>query len=137
MLRLDPPQSVCADGCRTIWTAGVNRLFNSSPPGASPPPPPATADAATMRTRIALAHYLDRDRLPPADDPVLSKALDWSSVTPSAMARMLRDKCKPELAVVESLDARLGTADGLRLVSRLLPGGVWMDEAGGRPRPDG
>jgi hypothetical protein len=103
MLRVDPPQSVCADGCRTIWTAGVNRLFNSAPAGSPPPPSAATTDQTTARTRIALAYYLDRDRLPPADDPVLSKALDWSSVTPSATARMLRDKCNPELAAVQSL----------------------------------
>jgi hypothetical protein len=123
MLGLDPPQSICADGCRTIWAAGVNRLFNS-PPAGSPPPSAATADQATARTRTALAYYLDRDRLPPADDPVLSKALDWSSVTPSAMARMLRDKCNPELAVAESLEARLATAFDAAARNNLRPTAV-------------
>jgi hypothetical protein len=124
MLRVDPPQSVCADGCRTIWTAGVNRLFNSAPAGSPPPPSAATTDQTTARTRIALAYYLDRDRLPPADDPVLSKALDWSSVTPSATARMLRDKCNPELAVAESIEARLGAAFDTAARNNLRPAAV-------------
>ena len=124
MLRLDPPQSVCADGCRTIWTAGVNRLFNSPPPGSPPAPSAATADQATARTRMALAYYFDRDRLPTADDPVLGKALDWSSVTPSATARMLRDKCNPEIAVAESLQARLAAAFDAAAGNNLRPAAV-------------
>jgi hypothetical protein len=124
MLRLDPPQSVCADGCRTIWTAGVNRLFNSPPAGSPPAPSAATADQATTRTRMALAYYFDRDRLPTADDPVLGKALDWSSVTPAVMARTLRDKCNPEIAVAESLQARLAAAFDAAAGNNLRPAAV-------------
>jgi hypothetical protein len=124
LLRLDPNRSACNEGCRTVWTAGVNRLYNSLPANAPAPPPPVTDDADTMRRRAAVAYHIDWNRLPAANDPILSKPLDWIAVTPPAMARLLRDKCSPEFAVAESLEGRLAGAFGEAARNNLRPGAV-------------
>ncbi|MGH6741908.1 MAG: hypothetical protein ACREDY_23275 [Bradyrhizobium sp.] len=106
-LKVDRNHSTCNDGCRTVWTAGVNRLFNVPLPGSKPEPVP---DPDANKRRVAMTYALDWDRLPPATDPLLAKPLGWTFVTPPAVTRMLRDKCSPEFAVAESLEARWGEA---------------------------
>jgi len=118
-LPLDANHSTCNDGCRPIWFAGVNRLYNAAPAGA--PAPSDVADPVNARLRVALTYFIDLNRLPAADDPVLSKPLGWTSATPPATARMLRDKCNPEFAVAESLETRFGEAFETAARSNLRP----------------
>jgi hypothetical protein len=106
-LKLDPNHSSCNDGCRTIWAAGVNRLYNLPPADAKPPPAP---DPDANKRRVAIAYTLDWERSLSPSDPLLSKPMDWTFVTPPAVGRMLRDKCSPELTVAESLEGRWGEA---------------------------
>jgi hypothetical protein len=119
-LKLDRERSNCDDGCRTVYYAGVNRLFNTPPAGA-PATPSTMADAGLNRRRIALTYQVDWNRLPAADDARLSKPLDWTAVSPPETARMLRDKCNPEFVVAESLEARLGDAFDAAARNNLKP----------------
>ena len=105
-LKLEPDRSHCNDGCRTVWFAGVNRLFNRPADDAKPPAPP---DADVNRRRVFLTYHIDWNRPPSAPD-ALSKPLEWASAAPPATARMLRDTCNPEFAVAETLEGRWGDA---------------------------
>jgi len=107
-LKLERERSNCDEGCRIVYFAGVNRLFNTPPAGA-PAPAPA-AGGANDRLRVALIYQLDLNRLPATSDPQLSKPLGWAGVSPPATARLLREKCNPEFTVAEALEARLGDA---------------------------
>jgi hypothetical protein len=106
-LKLDPDRSTCNDGCRTVWFAGVNRLYGRPAANAKPAPDP---DPAVNRRRVALTHQVDFNRTPAPTDAILSKPLEWTFISSPAMARTLRDKCHPELAVAEALEARWGEA---------------------------
>jgi hypothetical protein len=108
LLRLDQRQAFCGNGCRTIFAGGVNRLYNIPP--ANTPAPATTSDPATTRARAVQFQQLELNRTPGANDPALSKPLDWAAATPPATARMLRDKCNPEFAVADSLEGRFGDA---------------------------
>jgi hypothetical protein len=116
--KLDPARSTCNDGCRPVWSAGVNRLYNSSPPGA---PVSTDIDARVIRLRGALAYHLDWERLPEPNAPVLKVPLGWASITPPAMARVLRERCSAELTVAESLQVRLAEAFGTAARNNLRP----------------
>jgi hypothetical protein len=105
-LKLDPQRSTCNDGCRTIWAAGVNRLYNFLP-NQKPSPPP---DPEANKRRVAMIYQLDWDRPLPATNPTLSKPMEWTFATPPAVGRMLRDKCSPEFTVAESLEMRWSDA---------------------------
>jgi hypothetical protein len=118
-LPLDANHSTCNDGCRPIWFAGVNRLYNTPPAGA--PAPSDAADPVNARLRVAFAYFIELNRLPAANDPVLIKPLGWASATPPATARVLRDKCNPEFAVAESLETRFGEAFETAARSNLRP----------------
>jgi hypothetical protein len=107
-LKLDRDRSNCDDGCRVAYHAGVNRLFNTLPPGTPAPAPLAVT--ANDKLRVALTYQIDWNRLPTASDPPAGKPLGWASVSPPATARLLRDKCNPEFSVAEALEARLGEA---------------------------
>jgi len=107
-LKLDRDRSTCDHGCRAIFHAGVNRLFNTPPAGAVAPA--IAASTGNERARVALTHQIDWNRLPAANDPVSGMPLGWASASPPATARMLRDKCGPEFAVAEALEVRLGDA---------------------------
>lgn len=106
-LKLEPSHSTCNDGCRTLWAAGINRLYNIPPATLNPAPP---ADPNADKRRIAMIYELDWNRLPAATDPLLSKPMDWTFVAPPAVTRMVRDRCSPEFTVAESLETRWGEA---------------------------
>jgi hypothetical protein len=113
-LKLDPARSNCNDGCRTVFHAGVNRLLFAPPAGG--PEPTHTSVPGISRQRVAMAYQIETSRVPEANAAVLNKPLQWGTMTPSATARMLRDKCNPEFTVAETLEGRL--ADSFETAAR-------------------
>ena len=59
---------------------------------------------------MALTYQVDFNRTPAPTDASLGKPLEWTFISSPAMARTLRDKCHPEMAVAEALEARWGEA---------------------------
>lgn len=120
-LKLDPKRYACAGGCRVVWSAGVNRLHSlrSGPPQAT-----TTTDQTIERLRSVFAYRLDRGRLPPPDDPLLSRGWDRVLTTPPAIATALRKQCDAEMTVAEALESRVADAFAEAAAKKLAPGAV-------------
>lgn len=92
----------CDQGCRTLWHAGINRITLVG----GTTPVPQGPDMALNRRRVGALQLMEFNRLPSPSDPLLAKPLEWNSLVPGSTARMLREKCSPEISVVEALETR-------------------------------
>jgi hypothetical protein len=117
-LKLDPKRFACAGGCRVVWSAGVNRVYNLR---SGPPETTTTTDQTIERLRSVFAYRLDRGRLPPADDPLLSRGWDRIPTTPPAIATALRKECDAEMTVAEALESRVADAFSEAAAKKLTP----------------
>jgi hypothetical protein len=117
-LKLDPKRYACAGGCRLVWSAGVNRVYNlrAGSPDAAPKP-----DETVERLRTVFAYRLDRGRLPAADDPILSRPWDRLPTTPPAIAATLRKECDAEMTVAEALESRVADVFAEAAGKKLTP----------------
>lgn len=117
-LKLDPKRYACAGGCRVVWSAGVNRVHNlrSGPPQAT-----TTTDQTIERLRRVFSYRLDRGRLPPADDPILTRPWDRTPTTPPAASAALRKQCDAEMTVAEALESRVADAFAEAAAKKLAP----------------
>jgi hypothetical protein len=120
-LKLDPKRYACAEGCRVVWAAGVNRVHN---PRTGPADAPSTTDQTLERLRSVFAYRLDRGRLPVADDPILSRPWDRIPTTPPAIAATLRKECDAEITVAEALESRVADVFTEAAGKRLAPNAV-------------
>ncbi len=116
--KLDAARSTCNDGCRPVWFAGINRLYNSPPAGA---PTSTDTDARLIRQRGALTYHVDLERLPEPNAQVLKDPLGWAPITPPAMARLLREKCSADMTVADLLQVRLAEAFAAAARNNLRP----------------
>jgi hypothetical protein len=121
VLKLDPKRYACADGCRLVWAAGVNRQNNSSTAK------PAALDLADKdalaraRLRSVLSYRIDRNRLPAASEPLLSRPWEQIPVTPPTTAEALRKECDAEMSVAVALEARFGDVFTDAIGKKLAP----------------
>jgi hypothetical protein len=121
VLKLDPKRYACAEGCRIVWSAGVNRIHNLR---SGPADAPSTTDQTVERLRSVFAYRLDRGRLPAADDPILSRPWDNIPTTPPAIAATLRKECDAEMTVAEALESRVSDVFAEAAGKKLMPAAV-------------
>jgi len=120
-LKLDPKLFACAGGCRVVWSAGVNRVYNLR---SGPADAPTTTDQTIERLRNVFVLRLDRGRLPAADDPILARPWDRTATTPPAIAAALRKECDAEMTVAEALETRVADAFAEAAAKKLAPPAV-------------
>jgi hypothetical protein len=123
-LKLEPKRYACADGCRVVWAAGVNRQSNSS---SAKPAAPDSADkdaVARLRLRTVLSYRIDRNRLPAANEPLLSRPWEQIPVTPPVTSDALRKECDAEMSVAAALEARFGDVFTEAIGKKLAPSAV-------------
>ncbi len=123
-LKLDPKRYACADGCRIVWAAGVNRQNNSSTAKPAAPDPADKEAIARARLRTVLSYRIDRNRLPAADEPLLSRPWEQIPVTPPATAAAIRKECDAEMSVAMALEARFGDVFTEAIGKKLAPAAV-------------
>ena len=124
VLKLDPNRYACADGCRVVWAAGVNRQNNSSTAKSVAPDPADKEAVARLRLRTVLSYRIDRNRLPAANEPLLSRPWEQIPPTPPATADALRKECDAEMSVAAALEARFGDVFTEAIGKKLTPTAV-------------
>ena len=82
------------------------------------------ADQTIDRLRNVFAYRLDRGRLPPADDPILTRPWDRIPPTPPATMAALRKACDAEMTVAEALESRVADAFAEASAKKLAPSAV-------------
>jgi hypothetical protein len=117
-LKLDPERYACAEGCRVVWSAGVNRVHNLRP-GAMEAT--TTTDQSIERLRTVFVYRLDRGQLPAANDPLLSRPWDRIPTTPATVAATLRKECDAEMTVAEALESRVADVFAQAAAKKLAP----------------
>jgi len=101
--------NVCLESCAGAWIAGVHRRLLPVPPIAVRGPA-AVPEIVTAWPRRALALDLEGAKLPAPDDPSWSTPVvpGFGPVVPSAIDRLVRDRCSAEVVAGEALEGRIG-----------------------------
>jgi hypothetical protein len=121
VIKLDRRAYACADSCRMVWAAGVNRTYNAR---AGRQEAASTADPAIERLRNVFAFRLDRGHLPRPNEPILTRPWDRIPTTPPATAAALRKECDAEMTVATALESRVADVFNEAVGKRLAPPAV-------------